>query len=198
MLNFGESRLIGSPQWSNVSRTFDTGQFYYRTENVRFEVLMVSPVKVLSGLLQCAGSGGEDLGNLQYFRAYVAWHFGGRVRPAAFAEQDWRLDRGGHSRDRHFRWTGLWAAAGQVCVQRGDNRPDRSRWPAAERAHAGFAGMSRRATLFGKPLDMSAEYKLASGTRHADPNSGTFDQLSPANHDKFGQEDLFGWRNLRT
>src|SRR4051812_44791211 len=30
MLDYGESRLIGSPQWSNVSRTFDTGRLFYR------------------------------------------------------------------------------------------------------------------------------------------------------------------------
>src|ERR1017187_3565440 len=40
-------RVIGSPQWSNVSRTFDTGRVYYRTNQVRLELLMVSPVKVL-------------------------------------------------------------------------------------------------------------------------------------------------------
>jgi hypothetical protein len=67
-----------------------------------------------------------------------------------------------------------------------------------QRAYAGFAGVSHNTSLFGHPLDLSVEYKLASGTRHAATDSGTFDQLSPANHDKFGQEDLFGWRNLRT
>jgi hypothetical protein len=41
MLNFGESRLIGLPQWSNVSRTFDTGRVYYRTARTRMELLMV-------------------------------------------------------------------------------------------------------------------------------------------------------------
>src|SRR5581483_518865 len=49
-----------------------------------------------------------------------------------------------------------------------------------------------------RPLEISAEYKYASGTR--DPRDttrgGTFDQLFPANHDKFGHEDLLGWRNL--
>src|SRR6201999_1591906 len=35
------------PQWSNVSRTFDTARMYYRTASARFEILMVSPVKIL-------------------------------------------------------------------------------------------------------------------------------------------------------
>jgi len=65
-------------------------------------------------------------------------------------------------------------------------------------AAAAFASISHRWTLGGNPLDVSAEYKYASGTSNpVDPHrSGTFDQLSPANHDKFGHEDLFGWRNL--
>lgn len=67
-----------------------------------------------------------------------------------------------------------------------------------QRAHAYFAGASRQAIFLGKPVSFSAEYKVASGTGPGQSNSGTYDQLSPANHDKFGQEDLFGWRNLRT
>jgi hypothetical protein len=47
-------------------------------------------------------------------------------------------------------------------------------------------------------FDVSGEYKFASGT--GDPSDAarvsTFDQISPANHDKFGHEDLFGWRNI--
>jgi hypothetical protein len=49
-----------------------------------------------------------------------------------------------------------------------------------------------------KALDVSGEYKFASGTRNPQDStiSRTFDQLYPANHDKFGHEDLFGWRNI--
>lgn len=47
-------------------------------------------------------------------------------------------------------------------------------------------------------LNLSAEYKVASGTRPGAAESGTYDQVSPANHDKFGHQDLFGWRNLKT
>ena len=53
-------------------------------------------------------------------------------------------------------------------------------------------------TAFNRPLTLSAEYKVASGNKAGDANNGTFDQLLPANHDKFGHEDLFGWKNLKT
>jgi hypothetical protein len=55
--------------------------------------------------------------------------------------------------------------------------------------------LSRRVTVRNKPVEITAEYKFASGG--SDPGrSGTFDQLYPANHDKFGHEDLFGWKNI--
>jgi hypothetical protein len=198
MLNFGESRLIGSPQWSNVSRTFDTGQLYYRTEKTQFEILMVSPVKVLSDSFNVPDLGERIWGTYNTFSGI--WH---GLSVDAYALR--------HSQNKIGGWTG----AGTLGTDTFGGRlygplPGKFAYsveivgqtgrvgPLPERAHAGFAGMSRKTTLFGKPLDMSAEYKLASGTRHADPNSGTFDQLSPANHDKFGQEDMFGWRNLRT
>jgi hypothetical protein len=68
--------------------------------------------------------------------------------------------------------------------------------PKRHRAGAWYSGLFRTWNL-GKPVEFSVEYKYASGTD--DPQgdrSGTFDQLYPANHDKFGHADLFGWRNI--
>ncbi|MGH9668123.1 MAG: alginate export family protein, partial [Bryobacteraceae bacterium] len=30
MLNYGEARVIGTPQWTNVARTYDNARLYYR------------------------------------------------------------------------------------------------------------------------------------------------------------------------
>jgi len=49
MLNYGETRVIGTPQWSNVARTYDNARLYYRTARARYEILMVSPVKDTHG-----------------------------------------------------------------------------------------------------------------------------------------------------
>ena len=72
MLNFGESRLIGSPQWSNVSRTFDTGRMYYRTDKARLEFLMVSPVKVLPDQFNVPDLGERIWGMYDTFSS--VWH----------------------------------------------------------------------------------------------------------------------------
>lgn len=198
MLNFGEARLIGSPQWSNVSRTFDTGRFYYHNDKVRLEILMVSPVKVLSDQFNMPDLGERIWGMYDTFSS--VWH-GASVDAYALR----------HSQNKIGGWTG----AGTLGTDTFGGRlygplPGKFAYSLEaigqtghiglldQRAHAWFAGVSRKATLFGRPLDISAEYKLASGTGQGQTNSSTFDQLSPANHDKFGQEDLFGWRNLRT
>src|ERR1700704_3405549 len=63
-------------------------------------------------------------------------------------------------------------------------------------AFAWFSNLSRRINLR-VPVNFSAEYKYASGTRNpGGTRSSTFDQLYAANHDKFGHADLFGWRNI--
>jgi hypothetical protein len=69
---------------------------------------------------------------------------------------------------------------------------------ARHRAGAWYSSLMRRWTPRAHALDVSAEYKFASGTDNPSDRTrtGTFDQMYPANHDKFGHEDLFGWRNL--
>jgi len=198
MLNFGDSRLIGSPQWSNVSRTFDMGRAYYRTALTRWEILMVSPVKVLPEQFNTPDLGERIWGTYDTFSK--VWH---GVSVDTYALR--------HSQNL----IGGWTKAGTLGTDSFGSRiygplPGKFAYDiegvgqtghlgvAAQRAYAYFAGASRPTTVFGRPLKFSAEYKVASGTRRGETDSSTFDQLSPANHDKFGQEDLFGWRNLRT
>ena len=46
MLNYGEGRLIGAPQWNNLSRTYDQVRVGYRLPFGQFDFLLVSPVKI--------------------------------------------------------------------------------------------------------------------------------------------------------
>ena len=198
MLNFGESRLIGSPQWSNVSRTFDTGRVYYRADKMRLEALMVSPVKILGDQFNVPDLGERIWGTYDTFTK--VWH---GVSFDAYALR--------HSQNKIGGWTGVGtlgtdtfggrvygALPGKVGYDVEVIGQTGHEGLLEQRAHAYFAGASRGTTVFGKSLNFSGEYKAASGTRAGQTGSSSFDQLSPANHDKFGQEDLFGWRNLRT
>ena len=66
-----------------------------------------------------------------------------------------------------------------------------------QRAYAWYAGLARPVTVAGRKLNLSVNYTEASGTKRGAANSTTYDQLSPANHDQYGNQDLFGWRNIR-
>lgn len=204
MLNYGEGRLIGTPQWSNLSRTYDHARLYWRTRKARIEVLMVSPVVVRIGEFNRPELGNRvwgtynsfpDLFKKQLVEAYVLRR--DQNRPGGFT--------GGTSADGTdklgvntfgFRMAGPVASGVRYSLEGALQNGDVG--PAQLRAGAWFGLLGRRWTIGRKPLDVSGEYKYASGTGNpADPkHSGTFDQLYAANHDKFGHEDLFGWRNL--
>jgi hypothetical protein len=198
MLDYGESRVIGSPQWSNVSRTYDQGRLYYRTARMRLEALMVSPVKVLPDRFNPPDLGERIWGTYNTFP-----DLGHGVSVDAYALR--------HSQNR----IGGWTAAGTLGTNSFGGRLY-GLLPAGlgysfegigqtghlglvdQRAYAWFAGINWKTTAWKRSVTSAVEYKLASGTKAGARQGGTFDQLSPANHDKFGHMDLFGWRNLKT
>jgi hypothetical protein len=198
MLDYGESRVIGTPQWSNVARTYDQGRLYYRTAKARYEILMVSPVKVLPDAFNTPEPGERIWGTYETFTHL--WH-GASVDAYGLR----------HSQNKIGGWTGAGTLgtdsfggrlygplpAGLAYSFEGIGQTGHSGL-VTQRAYAWFAGVSQKATRWNRSLASSAEYKVASGTRLGAAACGTYDQLAPANHDKFGHLDLFGWRNLRT
>ena len=204
MLSYGESRLIGSPPWGNTNRTWDQARAYYATPRARFEFLFLSPVKILIGDFNQPVLGEHLWGTYNSFPGVWRKNLlevyllrreqnrpGGFTGGSKAAGTD-RLE----VNTLGFRFVGPLAAGLKYslegAVQNGEVGP------AQHRASAWFSNLSRRLTLGRRTLDVSGEYKFASGSRNpADASeSRTFDQLYPANHDKFGHEDLFGWRNI--
>ena len=198
MLTYGEARLIGSPYWTNAVRTFDTGQLYYQTRKAHLEALLVSPVKVLPDAFNKPELGERIWGTYNTFTG--VW-MGGSIEAYGLR----------HSQNKIGGWTG----AGTLGTNTFGGRfygpiPHGLAYSLegavqtghlgllTQRAYAWYSSLTKKTSLLDKPLSASIEYKVASGTRPGSTDSGTFDQLSPANHDKFGHEDLFGWRNLRT
>ncbi len=204
MLNYGEARLIGTPQWGNLARTYDNARIYWRAKGIRLEFLAVSPVKVRIGEFNRPVWGERIWGTYNTFNdfyrknlldVYLLRHE--QNRPGGFTGES----RAGGTDKLGVSAFGLRLAGPvavgvkyslEVALERGKVGP------ADLSAAAWFARLSRRWNLGGKLLDVSVEYKYASGTANpADTlHSGTFDQISPANHDKFGHQDLFGWRNV--
>lgn len=198
MLDYGESRVIGTPQWSNVARTYDQARLYYRTRTARLELLMVSPVKVLPDAFNTPELGERIWGVYNTFTR--VWH-GASLDAYALR----------HSQNKIGGWTGTGTLGtdsfggrlygplpyGLAYSFEGIGQTGHLGL-VTQRAYAWFGGVTQKMTPWNRALTSSTEYKVASGTKLGATESGTYDQLAPANHDKFGHIDLFGWRNLKT
>ena len=195
-LNFGETRLLGVPDWSNVARSYDTVRTYYRLRRARLEFLFLSPVKVRVDGFDRPVLGDRVWGFYHSFpellgkgvvEAYVLRH--DQNRAGGFAGT-------GRLRINNYggRLVGPLPASLRYSIETAVQEGD-----VGIRSHRAFAWFSSvsRAVKWRWPVTLSAEYKYASGSSNpAGPRSETFDQLYPANHDKFGHADLFGWRNI--
>jgi hypothetical protein len=203
MLNYGDGRLIGTPQWSNLARTYDHARLYWRSQWAQIEALVVSPVKVRIGEFNRPVPGDRIWGFYNVFpdiyqnRAEIYILHRDQNRPGGFT--------GGLAKDKTdklgvntfgFRVNGpVWSGVKynlEAALQKGKVGP------ADLSACAWVASLSRRWVVARKSLDVMGEYKYASGSENpADArHTGTFDQLYASNHDRFGHQDLFGWRNM--
>jgi hypothetical protein len=198
MLNYGETRVIGTPQWSNTSRTYDFGRIGYSSKKMALEGLMVSPVIVQPDAFNTPELGNRIWGTYDTFSK--VWR-GTSVDAYALR----------HSQNKIGGWTGKGTLGTNSFGARvygplpahftysleGIGQTGHM-GKSDQRAYAWFAGAARPVKLGTMPLNLSLEYKEASGSHSGSDHSTTYDQLAPANHDKFGHMDLFGWRNLKT
>jgi hypothetical protein len=194
---YGEGRLIGVPDWLNVVRGFDGARVFYRFKTARIEGLWLSPVKVRTDEFNKPVMGERIWGVYSSFTSLLP----GGVLDAYILR---------HDQNRQGGFTGAGAlgtntfgarAAGPLAggfkysvegaLQSGHT---------GALAHRGTAWHSAltRTVSAGAPLDLSAEYRYASGNSGSSAQrETTFDQLQPTNHDKFGRADLFGWKNIQ-
>ena len=196
MIGYGDTRLIGSPQWAYTARTWDTARLYHVTKRVRLEWLLISPIQtrgnefnrpMLGDRIWGTYSTIKDVGVKNTVDVYLLRH--DQNRPAGFTGTGslginvfgsrWAIPL-----PRNFRFTV------EGALQSGHVGP-------LDHRAAGWVGqVGYKTTLFKRPVDFANEYKFASGTDPASGRSGTFDQLYPAAHDKLGHVDLIGWKNI--
>ncbi|MDE3166372.1 MAG: alginate export family protein, partial [Acidobacteriota bacterium] len=186
MVSYGDGRLIGVPEWSSLSRTYDEARVYWRARRVRIEFLAISPVKIRTDEFNRPNWGERIWGTYSTLPGFVADQSvdvyllrHDQNRPGGFTGGSGRdgTDRLGTT-TAGTRWNGALAyGVGytvEAALQRGKVGP-------ANLSAGAFVGtLRRRWTLAGKPLDVLAEYKYASGTDNpADAlHTGTFDQIS--------------------
>ena len=194
---FGDQRLIGHAAWLNAGRTFDAARVTVRSKVAQIDLFAASVVRILDDEFDKSGNGNRLAG---------AYGSTGRLLPRGTVEPYvfWR-------RDVNLRGeTGIFGPLDQATtgvrlvgklparldynvemdLQRGSLGPD------SVRAWAGHWQL-RETLPGGRAPHMTGEYNYASGD--PDPSDGirgTFDQLYPTAHDKYGLADQVGWRNI--
>jgi len=191
VLLYGDQRLIGPLEWSNISRTFDAVKLRYTGNNGLWVDAFVSSVVVidrfgmddsdkdslLSGLYaHIPTSGIQDT-------EFYALYFDDTNRNDHF------ITLGTHLKSLPAA-LGNWDYEGEFVVQRGT---------AGGRDLSAFATYIEGGYTFKqawKPR-LSLEYSYASGDGNAaDNKQGAFQNLFPTNHLHYGLMDVFSWSNL--
>jgi hypothetical protein len=193
--NYGDTRLIGSPQWAYIPRIYDGGRVYWQNGRYRLEAFLLSPVKLTSAGWNKPVMGDRVEGTYNVVTLnkhattdlyYLRHH---QNRPGGFNGVG-RLITNSYG----SRWFGPIAHGFRYTAEGVVQTGEIGLVP--HRAYAWVVQGAREVSLLRKPLDVSVEYKYASGGSRSD-RSNTFDALFPAAHDKLGHADFLGWRNVR-
>jgi len=196
-LAFGDQRLVGHANWLNSGRSFDAARVTLRSKAGHVDLFAASVVRILDEEFDKSGNGNRFAG---------AYGSTGRILPRGTAEPYvfWRRDVNQRAEagvvdslqqvTTGARLVGRLPARldynVEMAVQRGSLGPD------SVRAWAGHWQI-RETLPGGWAPHFTSEYNYASGDADpADGIRGTFDQLYPTAHDKYGLADQVGWRNI--
>jgi hypothetical protein len=196
-LAFGEQRLLGHLNWTNTARTFDAARVTIRSSRFNVDLFGGSVVRIDDDQFDKSGNGNRLVGGYGSSAAIVTRSL---IEPYVFWKRDINLRTEHNTTDNlntatiGVRWAGKLPQridyGTEMVVQTGSLGPDNVQ------AWAGHWQL-RAGALTRVPLGFTGEYNYASGD--ADPTDGTrgtFDQLYPTGHDKYGLADQVGWRNI--
>ena len=196
-LVYGEQRLVGHVSWLNAARTFDGVKATIRSKPFSVDVFATSVVRILDGEFDKSGAGNRFAG---------IYGTTGKLIPSATFEPyvlfkryvNLRAEAGAFGTLKEstteVRIAGRLPArldyGVEMAMQRGSLGTDDIRaWAGHWQIRETFPG-STAAKLTG-------EYNFASGDSDPTDNvRGTFDQLYPTPHDKYGLADQIGWKNV--
>lgn len=200
VLHFGDERMIGPSDWTNVGRTFNVARINLHHPGYKISVFAASVVPSENTDLHSAFPGNNLYGVYGEFRnivpnaafePYVLW----RVAPKSPELQE-TLNRG-HLNEVTIglHWKGdLPANFDYDCEFDGQTGSLGAASIAAWAGYASFGKTFRKAAA--KPR-VFIEGNYASGTKNPNGHEwNTFDQIYPSNHDKYGFDDQVGRRNL--
>jgi hypothetical protein len=196
-LVYGEQRLVGHSNWTNTARSFDGARASFKKKGYQADVFAASVVRIQADEFDKSGNGNRFLGA---YGVVSAWVPKSTIEPFVFwrADQELRTETGSigdlGATTTGVRWVGTLPKGLDygldMAIQRGSLGTDAvsawaGHWQLRHTASGSFA------------LRTTAEYNHASGDANpADGTRGTFDQLYPTAHDKYGLADQVGWKNV--
>ena len=198
-LSFGEERLVGPSNWTNVARTFDAARLSHAGPGVHLDWFTSAVVQPDRDRFDRPRTAGKFHGFYSSFDRLIQ---GSSVEPYFFVRTATRVrgERGDFA-DLDIYTAGIRAAGRlprrfdysvEIAFQSGRSASDRVG------AWAGHWLGGYRPWRHATAPRLVAEYNYASGdARPGDGRRGTFDQLFPTNHTKYGIADRIGWRNIR-
>jgi hypothetical protein len=197
-LVFGDQRLVGHANWLNTARSFDGVRGVFRHKKLRVDGFAASVVNIDMDDVNRSGFG-------NYFYGADAplaiLPNGGVLEPYEFIRTSNNLTTEAGARgDLTSSTTGVRSAGKlsartdynlEAAIQRGSLGSDTiSAW-------AGHALVGRTIPAGSLTYRAFGEYNYASGdATPGDGVRGTFDQLYPTAHDKYGLADQVGWKNI--
>jgi hypothetical protein len=201
-INFGDQRLVGSSNWTNTARTFDAvrgiANFALPVAAIRLDLFAASVVNVVNDTWDHHQQGNNFHGAHAEITKLLP---GASIEPYFY----WKLQPGLRNEagviaklDEKvvgLRWVGKLPAGFdyqlEMVKETGQLGSDKIQ------AWAGHWVVGRTTAIRLKPR-VWAEYNFATGDANAkDGTRGTFDQLYPTAHDKYGLADQVGWKNIR-
>jgi hypothetical protein len=197
-LVFGDQRLVGHVSWLNTARSFDAVRGVFRHKKLRIDGFAASVVAIQMDDINRSGGGnyfyGADapmsvLPNGGILEPYEFVRTSRNLRTEAGAPGDLTSSTSG------VRLVGKFSVATdynvEAAIQRGSLGSD------TISASAAHALIGRTIPLGSKAYRVFGEYNFASGDKTpGDGVRGTFDQLYPTPHDKYGLADQVGWKNI--
>lgn len=199
-LAYGEERVIGAANWGSIGRVFDAAKLIVRQGPVQLDLVSASVV-----IPELRGLSHHKQGNNLHL-AYLSWK-----NPVPNATLDpyfiWRIGasdalQGIKHQDRRvagFRFAGKlpesWDYSTEFNLQRGNvNNQFGHQNIRAFATHTVFRHTFSHVKYTPRII---GEYNYASGDKNAGGSTnGTYDQLYPTPHEKYGLADQVGWQNI--
>ena len=200
VLQYGDERLIGPLDWSNLSRTFDAARLRYAAESWSLDLFTSSVVTIDGDGFNRSDWIDSDSNRDQFFSGL---YFSTTAVPAHTIDgYALELHETAEVGDTDFVTLGLrikadaskrngWEYESEVATQFGELQ-GLDLWTAAVHVGGGYAWLHSP----WKPR-LALEYNYGSGDGDPrDGEDGTFQNLFPTNHKFYGAMDLFSWQNM--